>query len=322
MDIYVINLRFMRSELMKSKIIEKILGKKFDKFLSTIEDEKVKELVAENTIITGGAIASFLLGKEVNDYDMYFRNLDTTLKVAHYYVDKFCKENDGLKYKYNERISIKPTVLNKDNRVKIIAKSVGVVGADQVEEYQYFESLDPGDPQTDEFVEDALYAFKNRSRAKKGEYKPIFMTTNAITLSDSVQLVIRFYGEPEEIHENYDFVHCTNYWTSWERELVLRPEALESLLLKDLRYVGSLYPLTSIMRIRKFVKRGWSINAGQILKIALNLNKFDLSDPKILEDQLIGVDISYFNELLHRLNTKDTDKIDEIYVCQLIDEIF
>jgi hypothetical protein len=60
-------------------------------------------------------------------------------------------------------------------------------------------------------------------------FRPVFMSTNAITLSDKIQIVLRFYGEADTIHENYDFVHCTNYWTSKAGELVLRQPALESL---------------------------------------------------------------------------------------------
>lgn len=92
------------------------------------------------------------------------------------------------------------------------------------------------------------------------------MSTNAITLSHRLQIVNRFYGKPDEIHDNYDFVHCTNYWTSWDSELVLRPAALEALLTRELRYVGSKYPVCSLIRVRKFTARGWSINAGQIFE--------------------------------------------------------
>ena len=38
--------------------------------------------------------------------------------------------------------------------------------------------------------------------------------------------------------------------------------------------------------------------------MALNLNKFDLTNPKVLQEQLLGMDIAYFMELLHRLNIK------------------
>src|SRR3546814_13834921 len=80
------------------------------------------------------------------------------------------------------------------------------------------------------------------------------MSTNAITLSDKIQIVLRFYGEADAIHENYDFVHCTNYWTSKDANLTLRQPALESLLCKELRYVGSNYPVCSVIRLSKFIR--------------------------------------------------------------------
>nr|MCU0343906.1 T9SS type A sorting domain-containing protein [Ignavibacterium sp.] len=44
------------------------------------------------------------------------------------------------------------------------------------------------------------------------KYRPVFISENAITLSDKVQLVIRFYGTPAEIHDNYDYAHCMCYF--------------------------------------------------------------------------------------------------------------
>src|SRR5690606_18878685 len=120
----------------------------------------------------------------------------------------------------------------------------------------------------------------------KPKYRPVFLSSNAITLSNKLQLILRFYGEPDEIHKNYDFVHCTSYYDHKDKQLTLRPEALEAILTKELRYVGSLYPLCSIIRLRKFIARGWTINAGQILKMALQLSKMDLTKPEILQDQL------------------------------------
>src|SRR3546814_12918491 len=64
-------------------------------------------------------------------------------------------------------------------------------------------------------------------------YRPVFMSTNAITLSDKTQIVLRFYGEADAIHENYGFVHCTNYWNSKEANLPQRQPAHESTLSKD-----------------------------------------------------------------------------------------
>src|SRR3546814_2527635 len=89
---------------------------------------------------------------------------------------------------------------------------------------------------------------------------------------------MRFYGEADAIHENDDVVHCTNDWTSKDANLTLRQPALESLLCKELRYVGSKYPVCSVIRLRKFIRRGWVINAGQILKMMMQVSELDLTN--------------------------------------------
>ncbi len=150
----------------------------------------------------------------------------------------------------------------------------------------------------------------------------MFLSSNAITLSGNVQIIIRFYGEPDAIHENYDFVHCTNYWCSWDNKLELRRDALEALLTKELRYVGSKYPLCSIIRTRKFINRGWRITAGQYLKMAMQLNQLDLCDIAVLEDQLIGVDVAYFIEVISKLKEHDSTRVDNAYLMQIIDRMF
>lgn len=71
---------------MKAKTIKAVLGSIHREFVNSIEDENVRNLVNKDAIITGGAIASMLLGEKVNDYDYYFRTRETALAVANYYV--------------------------------------------------------------------------------------------------------------------------------------------------------------------------------------------------------------------------------------------
>jgi len=178
---------------------------------------------------------------------------------------------------------------------------------------------DPGD--VEEALEDigALGADDDDGKAK---YRPVFMSTNAITLSHKVQIVLRFFGDADKIHENYDYVHCTNYWTSKSGELTLRQPALESLLARDLRYVGSKYPICSVIRLRKFIKRGWTVNAGQILKMMMQISELDLSSHDVLQDQLTGVDAAYFVQLVSKVREKDPDKVDAAYLVEVIDRLF
>jgi len=307
---------------MKAKTVNAILCKKFDEWVNSITDERVKKLANNNTIITGGCIASMLLREKINDFDLYFADKDTAIAVAEYYVSEF-KKNPPPKYKNTAPVDI--TVKFVDDRIKVYVKSAGIAGEGNESEYRYFEqgSIDPTSPEPDEYVEEAM-AIVNASKAEDTgpKYRPIFLTSNAITLSHDVQLIFRFFGPADEIHANYDFVHCTNYWESSTRKLTLRQPALEALLARELRYVGSKYPICSIIRTRKFIQRGWSINAGQYLKMAMQISELNLNDPNVLEDQLVGVDFAYFREIIEKLKEHNPNAIDSAYLSEIIDRLF
>ena len=286
---------------MKAKTIKKVLRAKVDEWLATLEDGSVRSAAESATIITGGAIASMLVNEPVNDYDIYFRDQETARRVAEYYVARF--PHGGIK------VSVEP------DRVRIVTEN-GYRGATAGD----VQTLQDAGEIEDTYEDTEALALT--AEDAKPKYRPVFMSTNAITLSNKVQIVLRFYGEPDAIHENYDFVHCMNYWTSWQGDLVLRQPALESLLAKELRYVGSKYPVCSVMRLRKFIKRGWSVNAGQILKMMMQVSALDLLDQKVLEDQLTGVDSAYFLQIMARIKEKDPEKVNAAYLVEIIDRMF
>lgn len=319
---------------MKAKTIKAVLRKKLDAWLDTIEDSDVRALAKKNTIVTGGCIASMLLKEKVNDIDIYFRDYITTYKVAEYYMERFkAAATTPFKIYLADDEGHKIESAGAPGRVMIVCKSAGVAGEAEPEaEYQYFESRPPAEAgaYVSEVMDDPGEIVDKMDDVKDAidpdadlpKYRPVFLSSNAITLSGQVQLIIRFYGEPDEIHANYDFAHCTNYYDGGSGELVLRPAALEALLTRELRYVGSKYPLCSLIRVRKFVQRGWSINAGQILKMCMQLNELDLKDFKVLRDQLTGVDVAYFAQVLQAVHDKDPTKVDTAYLLEIIDRMF
>lgn len=158
------------------------------------------------------------------------------------------------------------------------------------------------------------------SEKKTSDVFVVSATSNAITLSNDIQIITRFVGNPEEIHKNFDFVHTKNYW--YKNKLVLNQDSLESIITKELKYVGSLYPVSSIFRLKKFVARGWTITAGEMFKITWDISKLDLSDVDVLKDQLVGVDVSYFNSVIDKLQKSDYVTLDRNYLFGVIDEIF
>lgn len=312
---------------MKAKTIKKVISAKVDDWLQSIEDETVKSLVEKNIIITGGCIASMLLKEAVNDFDVYFTNKETAVAVARYYVERFNTKNA-------EGIPVPLWVDDEGERVRVVVESSGIASEEGTETpYEYFEGRpddeagqyvgdiigDSGD--IEEALEDTQ-ALEVDDDESKPKYRPVFMSTNAITLSHKVQIVLRFYGDADKIHENYDYVHCTNYWTRKSGDLVLRQPALESLLARELRYVGSKYPICSVIRLRKFIKRGWSVNAGQILKMMMQVSELDLTNHAVFQDQLTGVDAAYFVQLVSAVRKENPDKVDAAYLVEVIDRLF
>lgn len=282
---------------MQPKTIERKLDAIFAKWLQSITDEELRKDLRRDTIITGGSIASMLLNEKVKDYDLYFRTEATAMKVARYFTAM--------------APDLELEVAVMDGRVKIAGKFTSQKTTALETEIDETEGEKP--------VERIRW---DDDGSALPSLVPVYFSPNAITLDGGIQLVIRFHGEAADIHKNYDFIHCTNYWESITGKLTTNLEALESLLTKRLQYVGSLYPLCSIIRTRKFLRRGWSINAGQFLKMAMQLNDFDLSDIRVLQEQLIGVDSAYFDKVLAELEKSGKTNIDSAYACEIIDRIF
>lgn len=302
--------------------IRRELSGKIEEWLLTIDDAALRQSASNDVIVTGGAIASMLLGEPVNDFDAYFRTKKTTLKVAKYYVDKF---NASKKLQVGVGVTeyapeVREETINnikgaEEDRVLIFLKSAGVASETQAQ-YSYFESL--GRDEAAKFADSIVKDIEDGGE----KYRPIFMSQNAITLSNKMQLVTRFYGEPKEIHDNYDFVHAMCFWDHAKGELNLPADALEAMLSRTLVYHGSLYPVATIFRAKKFIERGWRISAGQLLKIMWQISEIDLKDYSILREQLTGVDAGYMGQLIEALKGVDQDKINSTYIATIIDRIF
>jgi hypothetical protein len=326
---------------MKRKTINAVITKKFNEWLESIGDEDVRKLVTKNTVITGGCIASMINNEKVKDYDVYFTNRETVVAVAKYYIGKFSETDEQhriIKLYTSEDFANPDSELNREvalnqamaedteqgrdvdlldffemnrfckekGRVFIFIRSVGIAAEKPID-------LEDCENPLDEDIEDT----EDKTKPK---YRPVFFSSNAISLSDKVQIVTRFYGSPEQIHSNFDYVHATNYWTSDEGKLVLSIEAYEACHNKELIYVGSKYPVCSLFRMRKFLSRGFTITAGEILKIAMNINEFDLTDVRVLRDQLIGVDSAYFNNLIGAIKGKES--IDRMYLTAILNKMY
>jgi hypothetical protein len=304
---------------MQKKTIRKNIEKKLEEWLNSITDKDLAKKLKSNILVSGGSIASMFLNEEVNDYDVYLKDINVVKQLCEYYIkgipniillDGRNKESlvSDLEKDYSEflRVVKESDEVDIEDINNAYAVSLRNLKKDQIK--LFFGAKNGG------------YAM-DYTEDKQTPYRPLFFSPNAISLSDNLQIVIRFHGDNEAIHKTFDFIHATNYFT-FEDGLVTNKEALESLLTKQLKYQGSLYPLTSIIRVRKFIKRGWNIGAGELLKIMFQISELNLTNPDVLEEQLIGVDVAYFDKLIEILRGVPQEKITSAYLNAIIERVF
>ncbi|MDR1904856.1 MAG: hypothetical protein LBQ88_21560 [Treponema sp.] len=278
----------------------------------------------------------------MKDYDVYFTNQETVLAVARYYIDKFktAKPTDpDIKIYLGTDFTSEETALRKRvNEIKALPDDDPGKDKELLDFYFYHKDFsDPGrvylyiasvgiaaEKSLDEIMEDSENPLDEslEDPEKKEKYRPVFFSSNAITLSNKIQIVTLFYGDAVEIHKNFDYLHAANYWVSDTGKVELKIEAMEAVHNKELIYVGSKYPVCSLFRMRKFLSRGFTVSAGEILKIAMNINEFDLTKIPVLRDQLIGVDSAYFNSLIEGLKNKQDGQVNRNYVTELINRMY
>lgn len=264
-----------------------------DNWVKSVPKE-MREEMRDNIIVTGGCIVSMFLQEKVNDYDVYFKDGKFLIKYLKYLKtimsDEYKFDNIEVRvYEGNSDKQKEHKLIESGDRVCMFLRSMGVM--------------------------------KENKKAEK--YHPVMITDNAVSLKGDIQLISRFWGEPAEIHKNFDYIHVRSYWT-YREGVITPPEALEAILTKELKYRGSLYPIASLIRMRKFIRRGWSINAGEIVKMAFQVSDLNLKDPLVLADQLMGVDMSYFLHFIEQIR-KAIDEGKEItptYVMEVLDEVF
>lgn len=283
----------------KPKTIKKVLGKKIEDWLSSLPKD-LADSVRKDVIVTGGCITSMLMGVKINDFDVYLKTQSSAKAIAEHYAVQM---PDHIEVRLEDV---------KNIRGQVECRIVNYVGSSGVS------GNNPDEPDdTSEWIES-----EPAEPAERPKYYPQFISQNAITLSGSIQIITRFYGEVGDIHENFDFVHATCCYDHGENKLDLPPKALESMLTKCLYYTGSLYPVASIFRAKKFIERGWRITAGELLKMAFQISEVDLTDIPTLNDQLTGVDAAYMNSLIRAISDADPEKINSSYVASIIDRIF
>lgn len=134
-------------------------------------------------------------------------------------------------------------------------------------------------------------------------------TDNAITYKNTAneklyQLIIgdSFIGSPEDIMSKFDFTICQGAYNFKTQEVILSDKFLEHNSQKRLVYtMASSYPLSSLVRMKKYIKYGYEISGTEIVKIALAINDLNMKTYHDLKKQLEGVDTLLLKSLTSKM---------------------
>lgn len=194
-----------------------LLKAKMMDFASNIPNDEIRDLIIENGIVAGGAIASIIQGDTPKDYDTFITNKEALGKIKGYYHD-----------------------LKKSN-------TTGV------------------------------------------NYGIQFISESAITLFGDIQIVTSVCGTEAEILETFDFLHCKALYNLREDKVYIPDFVLKEIKEKQLIYTGNKYPLMALWRVRKFLMRGYNIDKLNLMQIARDISRLDLSNPKVYAEQSKGL---------------------------------
>jgi len=246
----------------------------FNKSINDVCSRKLQEVcggkgrLLSETFFAGGVITSHCKGEQVKDYDLFFTTVATLEQAVYYYLSP---HNQARFFK----LAATPDKINpKLTRVSIQPRE----GAKLT---------------TDQFIKDFnLTCKKTRST---GQTVPAYLSHNALSLNNGVQLIFRFVGEPEDVFSTFDYEHCKTFWRPSplgisEGKTYFLGRSLESLAKNELIYTSqSRFVLSAISRLNKFIKRGWGVAPSSLLAIASSAAKVDWGNKEKLREELLGI---------------------------------
>ena len=154
------------------------------------------------------------------------------------------------------------------------------------------------------------YDYKELKENIQGEIHFLERTETALTYSWEYKgqeffiqaiLLNHVVGEPEGVLSQFDFTISEGAYLPREESFVLNEDFLRDLSQRRLIYTGSDYPMATLLRIVKFVDRGFTISGVDLVRVGLAINNLTLSTLDDYLDQLNGIDIALFKPLIEKV---------------------
>ena len=157
------------------------------------------------------------------------------------------------------------------------------------------------------------------SELSNSSYLLRYVSKNAFSFKNGIQLIFRFIGEPEEVFTTFDYEHCkVAYKLSAVDSGVIQflGQSSEAIATRSLIYTGrSRFVCSALSRMIKFSSRGWKLSPQVLLNLLASCLKIDWSSLKAVEEELLGfysLTPEHVQSVLDELSQKENFSIKEV----------
>lgn len=279
-----------------------------------------KQWIMNNCYIAGGACVSNATRQPINDVDIYFKTKEARdLFINQMGDDKYITKTSNVwlaLIAYDSLLAKK--VVDVGNVKRFDELKIEVSSGKREESIIYtvktdIACLEVPEPlfQKQKWMFDNGYDYLLLERNHFDVNDKDFLGNKSITLkrNDMIyQFILRFYGNPQEMMDKtFDFQHCKIAFDLKTREYIATQKTWESLSKRELHYVNSFYPISSLKRLYKYGNRGFKWNNDEFVKIIRDIHKVDTDNKFVMEDQLIG----YYEDFDYSQVFKDTNEVNK-----------
>jgi hypothetical protein len=266
------------------------LKKVLEPIITYIGEKRFYTDIVPNLYLAGGAITSTIANEEPSDFDVFFSTelaLQQVLTTLH----NNTKVLDKLKFSFKDDLTVPGLVLG------------GLSSADEA--------------MSDD---EAITWANNHIKANPTKVAGIvYISSNAITFKNGLQLTFRFLGRPEAVFNTFDYEHCKVYFRLSplrEQEPVFCGDSLRAIATRELLYTGnSRFVLSALARMTKFSNRGWRTHSSLLFKLMQNAMTIDWTSLAVVEQELngfYGITPAQVAEILSQLKKKEKFSLKEI----------
>lgn len=267
----------------------------------SLSNEINEQWIKDNCYIAGGACVSNAIRKPINDVDIYFK----TKEMRDYFIDQIGNEKYITKLDNIWTALVMYDELLKNDKIKVgdnknfDALNVTIDSIKCKEIIIYLinygnDHLEISEP----LLQKQKWMFKNGydyvllERNHFDIDGEMFFGNKSVTVKKEdmiYQFILRFYGDPQEMMDRtFDFQHCKIAYDLATNQYIARQNTWESLSKRELYYVNSFYPISSLKRLYKYGNRGFKWNNNEFVKIVRDIHALDADNKFVIEDQLIG----------------------------------